>query len=166
MTINIELSPQSVYAAIRRLKEAAEHLEWGVGDTVETLAKNGADVAKTAYGHFEKVHVDYQKESDTKAVIQTSGKANIIAEFGAGYATMEYHPFAAKAPVPIKVASYSESTFPRGLFFYTDESNPGQGFWFFHHEYYDRVQPKHGLLDAYDYIMQESTEIATEVIKL
>lgn len=168
MTININLTQQSIQRAISRLNTAKENLMYSVNDMVEVLAHNGAEVAQAAYGSM--VHAEMLPVEMTKAKIEVQGgdKA-IIAEFGAGYATMEYHPFAVNAPVPIKVASYSEAHFDDmygGMFWLTNDLYPGEGYWLFGGQEFDRVQARHGLLDAYDYIFENSTKIAKEVTKL
>ena len=164
MTIDISLSPESVARAVDLLKEAYGNFTSGVQQAVEVLAKDGAEEAKAAFGKM--ASVEPVSDSETEARIVATGEAVIIAEFGAGYATMEYHPFADKAPVPIEVASYSREQYPYGLFYISDQVNPGEGYWFFGGREYDRVQPRHGLLNAYDYLMQNAGEIVSEVIKL
>lgn len=167
MKINISLSEESIRAAIARLKEAEDNLRFGVNDLVEVLAHDGAEVANKAYGSMAAAAgVPVSMES---AQIVVAGHEPIIAEFGAGYATMEYHPFAKNAPVPIEVGSYSREHFDDihgGLFYISDQIHPGEGYWFFGGKEYDRVQPKHGLLNATDYIRENAARIAKEVIKL
>lgn len=174
MTINIDLSMEGIRSAINRLNEVKENLEIGINDLVEVLAHDGAEIANEAYA--EMAEAAYVPVSMTEAqIVVPGGDKAIIAEFGAGYATMEHHPFAKNAPVPIKVGSYSEAH--DGMFARTDRIEPGEGYWIFGWTYdggfdvgrpifYDRIQPRHGLLNAYDYIMQNSTRIAREVIKL
>ena len=156
--INIKLSDSSINAAIRKLSRIKDDLRYSVNDIVETLAHNGAEIAQSAYGSMAKAVM--MPVSMTEAKISVIGGDDaIIAEFGAGYATMEYHPFAKNAPVPIRVASYSQAQYPYGLFYITNDLLPGEGYWFFGGVEYDRVQPRHGLLNAYDYIMENSTKI-------
>lgn len=174
MTIDITLSDASINRAIRKIEEAIENLQYGANDFVEVLAHNGAEVAQSAYGKMATAQMQPVSMTEAEIVVSGGDKA-IIAEFGAGYATMEYHPFAQNAPVPIKVASYSEAH--DGMFALTDHINPGEGYWILgwakggkgkvgHAVYMDRVQPRHGLLNAYDYIMQNSDKVAEEVFKL
>lgn len=164
MKISFDLSPEGIQKAIDRLNDVKENLEIGMNDLVEVLAQDGALEANKAYGRM--ASAAYVPESMTSAKIVATGDQAIIAEFGAGYATMENHPFAAKAPVPIEPTSYSRAQFPYGLFYITDDLMPGEGYWFFGGKEYDRVEPRHGLLNAYEYILQNSTRIAKEVIKL
>lgn len=178
MNIAFMLSTESIEAAVNELQMVKDILETKTSELVEILANEGEDIANAAYGDM--VTAESRATGFYSSEISVGGgdKA-IIAEFGAGYATMEYHPFAGNAPVPIKVASYSEAHFEDyhgGLFWITDQIHPGEGYWIFgwsfgkkghmgSPNYYDRVQPRHGLLDAYDYIMQHGTDIALEVIR-
>ena len=164
MTININLSSEDIQSAIRKLNKAKDNLEIGLQQAIDVLAKDGAFEAQAAFGRM--ATASPQTMGTNEAQIVVSGKAPIIAEFGAGYATMEYHPFAKNAPVPIKVGSYSESKFPRGMFYSSDYIDPGEGYWFFGGREYDRVEPRLGLLQASRLIEQTAVEKAKEVIKL
>ena len=164
MTINISLSTDSIREAIETLSMYRDIFEDGVKTVVDILAQEGAMVANAAYGGMAKARAE---SNDTSAQIIVSGKAPGIAEFGAGYATMEFHPFADRAPYPVEVGSYSRAQRPYGLFYITNDLTDGtDGYWIFGGQYYDRVEPRHGLLDAYDHIMAESTEIAKGVLSL
>lgn len=162
MTININLSTESIAAAIRQLQTVKENLQWGLSEAVDILLKEGAQEAQAAYGGM--ASVTETKDSETSGRITATGDAVIIAEFGAGYATMEDHPFAGKAPVPIEVGSYSREN--DGLFYWSDYANPGEGYWYFGGQEYDRVEPRHGLLNAHYHIVNQAAEILKEVIKL
>lgn len=162
MTININLSTESIAAAIRQLQTVKENLQWGLSEAVDILLKEGAQEAQAAYGGM--ASVTETKDSETSGRITATGDAVIIAEFGAGYATMEDHPFAGKAPVPIEVGSYSREN--DGLFYWSDYANPGEGYWYFGGQPYNKVEPRHGLLNAHYYIVNQAAEILKEVIKL
>ena len=162
MTINISLSTESIAAAIRQLQTVKENLQWGLSEAVDILLKEGAQEAQISYGGM--ASVTESKDSETSGRITATGDAVIIAEFGAGYATMEDHPFAGKAPVPIEVGSYSREN--DGLFYWSDYANPGEGYWYFGGQEYDRVEPRHGLLNAHYHIVNQAAEILKEVIKL
>lgn len=164
MKISIDLSPEGIEKAIAKLTDIKDNLDIGLNDLVEVLAHDGAEVVNEAFGRM--ASAAFVPESMTSAKIMAVGDKAIIAEFGAGYDTMVDHPFAAKAPVPIEPASYSKAQFPYGLFYITDDLMPGEGYWFFGGKEYSRVEPKHGLLNAYDYILENSTRIAKEVMKL
>ena len=162
MTINISLSTESIAAAIRQLRTVEENIRWGLSETIDILVKEGAQIAQAVDGKM--ATVIGQKDDELSGRIIATGEAPIIAEFGAGYATMEAHPFAGKAPVPVEVGSYSREN--DGLFYWSDYANPGEGYWYFGGQEYDRVEPRHGLLDAHDHIVSHAAEIAREVIKL
>lgn len=162
MNINMSLSTESIHEAIARLRQAEENLRWGVDQTVDTLVTDGAYMAQDAYGNMAAATAIMEDEGQGKIVV--TGEAAVIAEFGAGYATMEDHPLAKNAPVDVRVGSYSEQN--DGMFYWSDLANPGEGYWFFGGQEYDRVEPRHGLLNAREYIMSHSTEIAKELIRL
>lgn len=164
MTIDIELSTSSINRAISELQRIYNDFPDSVQQAVDVLAKDGAEEAKAAVGRM--ATVEAENVSQTEAKIVLSGRAAIISEFGAGYATMEYHPFADNAPVPIEVASYSREQYPYGMFYISDQVNPGEGYWFFGGQEYDRIEPRHGLLNAYDYLIKNAGDIVSEVIKL
>ena len=167
MTISIDLSTESISKAIRKLQGIKDNLTADLQNTIEILAEEGAMQARIAYGSMSTANAETVNETQAKIIADAGdADATIIAEFGAGYATMEDHPFAQNAPVPIKVASYSQAQYPYGLFYITNHLMPGEGYWFFGGREYDRVEPRHGLLNAYDYILGNSTRIAKEVIKL
>lgn len=168
MNIKVNLSDKSIQSAIRMLREVQDNLEYGVEQTLEILAKEGSDAANRAYGSM--ATATEFKDSQFTTSINVTGKAVYVAEFGAGYGTMEYHPFAKNAEVPIEVGSYSRENYKRsrygGLFYITNDLYPGEGYWIFGGQTYDRVDARHGLLDANDYIVENAERIAKEVIKL
>lgn len=162
ISIPITLSTESIHDAIVRLRQAEENLRWGVDNTVDTLVADGAHIAQDAYGNMAAATAVMEDEGQGKIVV--TGDAAVIAEFGAGYATMEDHPLARRAPVDVRVGSYSEQN--DGMFYWSDLANPGEGYWFFGGREYDRVEPRHGLLDAREYIKGHCAEIAKELIRL
>ena len=155
MNITVKLSDASIRRAIRRLRNAQEHLRWGLDDTVQTLAKEGAEIANQAYGSMAGA-VDYSPEEGA-AIIATNGEANIIAEFGAGDATEIPTGFENTPDTPVYPGSYSEEN----ARMYAD-----LGYWKFGGKVYTEVEPRHGLMNAKAYIIASSTDIAKEVIKL
>ena len=162
MILNIQLSTESINEAIVLLTQRKDILEEHIETLVDILAEEGAMVANGAYGSMAKAR---SESSGNTGKIIASGKAPGIAEFGAGYATMEDHPFANKAPYPVEVGSYSRAQYPYGMFYITNHLFGGTGgYWIFAHQYYDRVEPRHGLLNAYEYLMDSSTEIARGVL--
>jgi len=171
MTIDMELSTKSIEKAIEQLKELTENLLLDAGEAVDVLCREGADTANEAYGKMAAAtpyrDKDGLEDGIAEGHIGVSGRtddAAIIAEFGAGYATMENHPLAGRAPVPVRIGSYSEAH--DGMFYQTDAENPGEGYWVFGGVPMDRVQPRHGLLDAREELLRRGAEIAKEVMKL
>ena len=88
MKINIKLSEQSINNAINKLNRIKDDLQYTLNDIVEVLAYDGAAEAQSAYGSM--ATAEMQPESMTKAkIVVSGGDQAIIAEFGAGYDTME-----------------------------------------------------------------------------
>ena len=165
MTIQIKLSQASIDRAIKALNEAVEALRESSGDLSTELAKAGAEVAQAAYGKMAQAEGGPGPEEGTGVIIVT-GDAPTIAEFGAGYATMESHPMAGNAPFPIRIGSYSQEH--EGMFWqmYEASENHQDAFWMFGGRPYREVPPRHGLLDARDYILENAEEFAAELIRL
>jgi hypothetical protein len=98
------------------------------------------------------------------AVITTSGKANLIAEFGAGDDTDPATGFENQPDTPVYAGSYSE------LEGTGEYATTGQ--WHFGGRVYYgepdnlRVEPRRGLMQAKVYILEEGADIAKGVIKL
>ena len=156
MKIDIQLfSVDSIRRAIIALNNAKDNLRWGVQDTVECLAEDGAGIAQAAYGSMANA-VSYSPEEGT-AIIATSGEDNLIAEFGAGQATMPVM-FENNPDTPVYEGSYSELVGTQEYY--------KTGSWHFGGRYFTEVPARHGLLDAKQYIIEHSTEIAQEVIEL
>lgn len=169
MMISIQLSDESIKNAIRKLNAVQEHLDWGLHDAVEILAKDGATEAQSAFR--SRATVNHTMRDETTAVITATGDEIIIAEFGAGYGTVEDHPLAKNAPVPIKTASYSEKNFREnrlhgGMFYISDMVNPGEGYWFFGGHEYHEVPAHLGMWRAWTYIRDNCGKVMSEVIKL
>lgn len=154
MNITCGLSKASIDAAIRKLEEVKENFDYGVQQTVEMLTEEGADIARHNYGSM--ASVDYDTD-ETMGIIATSGRANVIAEFGAGDATMN-PMFENYVGVDVYPGAYSEQV---GSGEYAET-----GKWHFGGKTYTEVQPRMGLLDAKLYIEGEAVQLAQEVIKL
>ena len=63
MTINIQLSTESIAQAIRTLEQAKDNLQLGLEETVDILTKEGEWTAKASIGemaHVDSVAVDNQ----------------------------------------------------------------------------------------------------------
>ena len=155
INIDISLSTESISKAIADLAAYREILEEGVEQVVDILTQEGAEVASAGYGNFG-VGVTHQAEG-TQGEITAYGDHDelLIAEFGAGQATMpvmfEGSPYAA-----VYEGAFSES--PRGSGEYAKF-----GSWHFGGGYYTEIPARHGLLDAKEYIIENSTDIAQEV---
>lgn len=156
MIIDIKLSTESINRAIRMLKDADFNIEYGLQQTVDMLAKEGAMIAQSAYGGM--ASVDHDSYGDT-AVIRTSGKANIIAEFGAGDATEVPTGFENLPSTPVYPGSYSESEEGSGMYV-------KYGWWKFGGKVYTQVEPRNGLMRAKAHIVSTAEDMAKEVIKL
>ena len=154
MNITCGLSKASIDAAIRKLEEVKDNFDYGVKQTVEMLTEEGADIARHNYGSM--ASVDYDTD-ETMGIIATSGRANVIAEFGAGDATIN-PMFENYVGVDVYPGAYSEQV---GSGEYAET-----GKWYFGGKTYTEVQPRMGLLDAKLYIEGEAVQLAQEVIKL
>lgn len=147
-TIRIKLSVNGIEKAVRDLEQYRDELKQRTAELVDTLVDGGADAAQAAFGST--ATVDKQTD-DGYGYVEASGEYMTIKEFGAGLATMEDHPFADKAPYPVGVWEYSKWNLQHG--------GSGEGYrtgkWHFppgSKNEYTRVEPRHGILDAWDYI--------------
>lgn len=160
MTIRIELSPQSINEAIRRLEMYKEDLEIGIRDIVEILANEGAGIAQAAYGNWgvQAVPSTEQGSSGMSATgfIDVAGDMPLIAEFGAGDDTLD--------PATLFEHSPDTEVFP-GSYSLLEGSQEyyRSGVWHYGGQAYTEVFPRQGLHMAKEYIIQNSTEIAREV---
>ena len=166
MTIRIELSPQSINEAIRRLEMYKEDLEIGIMDIVEILANEGAEIAQAAYGNWgvQAVPSTEQGSSDMSATgfIDVAGDMPLIAEFGAGDATLDPATLFEHSPdTEVFPGSYS---LLEGSRQYWDSHLKGQGVWHFAGEEYTEVEPRQGLYKAKTHIIERSSEVAREVL--
>ena len=157
MKIRIRLSHQSILNAIHKLNTANQNLRWSVADIAETLAEDGARIAQEAYGDMANV-VAYM-EDENVAKIATTGETNIIAEFGAGDATIPGYGFENVPDTPTYAGAYSESDEGAGMY-------AKYGWWKFGGKVYTEVEPRMGLVKAKTYIIETAEETAKEVIKL
>ena len=155
MIINVKLSTESISAAIERLYEANDNLRCGVDETVDILTKEGAEIAQAEDGEMAVVS-SYRPDEETGVIVAT-GDAPIIAEFGAGDATMDVL-FENYAGVDVYPGSYSEQV---GTGEYAET-----GKWHFGGKEYREVKPRGGLLQAKMHIQENAAEIAREVIRL
>lgn len=158
MKITINLSEESINAAIRKLQDAQRNIEYGINQTVEMLVKEGADVAQAADGAMATV-VGYM-DSESVGEIVAVGEAPVIAEFGAGDATIDPEKyFTNYPPVPVYPGSFSESEKGSGMY-------AEYGWWKFGGNVYRKVEPRQGLYRAKEFIQENAADYAKEVIKL
>lgn len=154
MTIEVSLSTESIQRAIRELQTVQDNIEREMGEVIDTLTQEGADVARQAIGSMAAVdHVSIGNEG----MIEVTGKGAVFQEFGAGDAVIAYQ-FENPEPVPVYPGSYSEL---EGSKQYAEH-----GEWHFGGRTYTEVPARHGLLNARKWIRQRSTEIAQEMIQL
>lgn len=151
-TIHVTLSQGGINKAIRELEAYQRRIERNTARLVDELVDGGAEMAEYAFGGS--AVVDKISENGT-GIIEAVGKAVPFMEFGAGLATMESHRLARNAPFRVQEWSYSE------------EVGSGEGFetgrWHFGGKVYTEVIPRHGLLDARDFIEQNLEEKARKV---
>lgn len=158
--IRVTLSEGGINRAIQQLERYQKSLETRTAKLVDELVDGGAEMARYAFGGWG--NVDKISEDGT-GLIEVSGENVIIAEFGAGMATMEDHPLAENAPVPIERGSYSELV-GSGEFAETYEASGGEdGWWHFGGKEYHQVVPRHGMLDARDYVIDNLESKARKV---
>lgn len=151
-TIQIDLSIGGINKAIRELGKYQDRIEQKTAQLVDELVDGGAEMAKFAFGST--ATVDKISENGV-GIIEAVGENLTIMEFGAGVATMEESPLAKNAPHPVKQWEYSRTV------------GSGEGFltgrWHFGGIPYDRVEPRHGMLDAMDYIINNLEDKARSV---
>ena len=155
MTINVSLSNESIAQAIRKLERVKENLEIGLGEAIAILTNEGAEIAQAAYGDWGVQATPITEETHGEIIV--SGDMPLIAEFGAGQATMPVM-FENAPETPVYEGSYSELEGSQEYYKY--------GSWHFAGRYYTEVPARHGLLDAKNYIVENGTQIAQEVIQL
>lgn len=154
MKISIELSTESIESAIAQLTDYKEEFEDNVELVVELLTNEGAEVAQTAYGDWGVAVIPLA--DGTSGEITVAGDMPVIAEFGAGDATVEPGGFFEGSPsTPVYPGSYSllEGSKEYATF----------GSWHFAGKKYTEVTPHLGLYSAKNYIIENSTEVAQGV---
>ena len=158
MIIDIKLSDKSILHAIERLNLVKENIQRGLDEAVDVLAKDGAIVAQAADGSM--AYVDVYPGDESTRYIMATGDAPIIAEFGAGDATLDPTDlFTNHPPVPVYPGSYSESENGSGMY-------AEFGWWKFGGKIYTQIEPRQGLYKAKQYILENAAETVKEVIEL
>jgi len=165
-TIRMRLDVRSIENAIRALEAYRDGVEERTHQLVDRLTENGAEEARAAFGNMASVD---SVSSGNTGLIEASGPAVIIAEFGAGLSTMENHPMAENAPVPIERWSYSRA-YGGEAWQYAEAGSvaPGEiepGWWYFGGKQMARVEPRHGIMDARDYIENNLVDEARSVFR-
>lgn len=158
MNIDIKLFSQaSIRSAIQQLRQAQDNLRWGVNETVEILVKDGEMIANDKYGGMAEA-VGYMPDENI-GIIASVGEANLIAEFGAGDATLPPTGMFENSPdTDVYPGSYSEQV-GTGEYART-------GKWHFGGREFTEIAPRMGLYNARNYIEKNGNDIAREVIKL
>ena len=158
MKIEIQLSEESVRSAIRQLRQIQDNLRWGLEETIDILVKDGEMVANSKYGGMAEA-IGYMPDENT-GIIAAVGKANLIAEFGAGDATLPPAGMFEDSPdTPVYPGSFSESEEGSGEYAAT-------GKWHWGGAVFTEIEPRMGLYNAKNYIEKNAIDIAKEVIKL
>ena len=152
MTINIDLSTESIENAIARLKVRKMHLEEDTEQLVEILTNDGAEIAQSAYGDYPVAVKTSILETNGQIIVD--GDMPLIAEFGAGDGVIPVK-FENAPPEPVYSGSYSEQH---------ARQYSRWGFWYFGGKVYSDIPARHGLLDAKRHIIETATETAMEVM--
>lgn len=164
MTLNISLSTESIRQAIIELRKAQDNIRWGLNQTIDMLVKEGTEIAQSAAGSM--AHVIGYMPDETEGMILETGEKALIAEFGAGYDTLDPSALFENMPeTEVAPTSYSRLV-GSGEFWLTDLISPGEGYWHFGRQRYDRVPARQGLYKAKQHIQETAIETAKEVIKL
>ena len=153
MNINISLSTESIEHAISLLNNMRENLNVDLEHLISVLTNEGAEKARAAYGNWPVITTPIT--DGTHGTIIVAGDMPLIAEFGAGDATL---PIGFEnVPGEVYEGSYSEQH---------AQQYSTQGFWHFGGTRYTEVPGRHGLMAAKEYIIEHEPDIATEVIQL
>lgn len=155
-TIKVSLSVASIERAIRQLERMQDNLQQGLEDTVDILCQEGAGIANDSY---QGMAVAIGASDQGVGTITSTGEVNLIAEFGAGDDTQDPTDFFTHAP--------HTDVFPGS---YSLEVGSGEywekGEWHFGGRTYHTIPPRMGLWNAKNYVIEHSSEVAREVIKL
>lgn len=154
MKINIKLSTESIASAIEKLVAYQEELEYGLNQVVEILTNEGAEVAQGMYGDWGVAAVPSTDEAH--GYIDVYGDMPLIAEFGAGDTVIDPSTLFENSPnTDVYPGSYSIE--------YGSKEYATYGSWHFGGQKYTQVEPRLGLFNAKNYIIENSTRIAQEV---
>ena len=151
----MELSTASIRKTISKLLEISETIEEKLSETVELLTDEGAEVAQAAYGDFPVQATPFAEDAHGEIIV--SGDMPLIAEFGAGQAVIDpLSMFENSTETPVYEGSYSLLEGSQEFYEF--------GSWHFGGEYFTEIPARHGLFDAKEYIVENGTDTALEVI--
>lgn len=155
MIINVPLSDVGIRNAISKLRQYENNLYDGIHGTVETMINEGEEIAQSAYGGM--ATAIGQMIDDTTGIILSIGETNLIAEFGAGDATLDPSGYFENSPdIPVEPGSYS-------LLVGTEEYF-ATGKWHFGGTVFTEVKPRQGLYQAKEHIVANFASTLQEVI--
>lgn len=166
--ITMTLDPNSIEAAIQKLKAYKKKLNTNLENVVSKLAVDGTRVAKSLYSSVtatvareddptnvininldftqdEYRHIDVTQEAESKRnkltrYVVARGSGVGFAEFGAGAFSDYNAPFAKNAPFPVYGGSWSEQD---------ARMYSRYGKWYFNTLTYYGIAPARGLYEAY-----------------
>lgn len=150
MTIKISLTNESINDAIQKLRDYRDSLDRNLEHLIDVLTNEGAEVARSAYGEYPVITTPITEGKHGEIIV--AGDEPLIAEFGAGDATLSGG--FENTPAEARPGSYSEIN---------AQMYSRYGFWVFGAMKYTEIPARHGLLDAKQYITENSTKIAREV---
>jgi hypothetical protein len=161
--IKIQLSEAGIHKAIVRLNQMQQNLRFGLQDAIDVLVTDGALVANDKYGGMATA-IGYM-DNETHGIVAAVGETNLIAEFGAGDATLPPSGMFENVPdTDVYEGAYSEQV-GSGEYARTRRET-GQGRWHFGGVEYTRIEPRMGLYNAKNYIEKNASYVLQEVIKL
>ena len=157
MRITIHLSNDSINNAISELERIRDNILDGLKQTVEILVKDGETIAQSEDGSMATVVGEMTGE--TSGRISASGKAAVIAEFGAGDTVINPSAMFENAPLTdVYPGAYS--------LLVGNKEYATYGAWHFGGVRYTNVEPRMGLFWAKEHIVNEAINVAQEVITL
>ena len=131
-----------------------EDLHDNLSQAVDILINEGAEIAQAAYGDWGVQAVPVTDE--TQGAIMVVGDMPLIAEFGAGDATLDPGSLFENAPdTDVFPGSYSLEEGSKEYFL--------TGRWHFGGKVYTEVEPRQGLYKAKQHIIENSSNIIQEV---
>lgn len=156
----IEIDPfdsQSIDKALKKLDEIQKQFDVKVDQFLREVAELGAGAARAAYGSSS-VSVAVESRGKNEYAVVATGEPLLFLEFGAGDATDKSHWNASVITTPVYPGSWSGSPLGSKMYFRF-------GFWVFGGQIYHEIQPKRGMLAAYEAIMQNWQDVARRVFR-